>query len=436
MFELELEPQGGSGISAQKVKPNQVKTSVEGLGIGMFVTKLDSPWVESTFPPQGFRIESHEQIELIKNSSRYVYIDTTRGESPDYHYWILEKDHLTLNTSTTPLFEKKETSDEYTKLKKCFYEITTDLGLEMETAKGLKKKVSNDVKRILNDLQSGKSLDIETVKQGVTAIVESILRNPAAFNLLTQLKSKDGYSYSHALGTSVWCAQFGRHLGLRKEDVNQLALGGMLLDIGKVKIPSEILNKESGFTDDDLKVIRSHVDHSVRAAAKTGGISKEVLRMIATHHERADGSGYPEGLSNEKIPIFGRIAGIVDSYDAMTSVKPHNRHAMTPHDAINELYNSSNTLFQPELIEQFIQTVGLYPTGSLVEFETGQVGVVVAVHDMKRLYPTIMLLLDSKKQPLAEFLTIDLAAGEGDGMRVANGLAHGAYGIKMDELFL
>lgn len=434
MFDIEFTPTDLPGI--QKERRNEVKISVEGLSRGMYVTRLERSWIENTFPPKGFRIDSDQQIETIKRSTRLVYVDTLKGVTPDHRFWILEKDQLRLTASDEPpIFNTKKT-DEYTKLKKYFYEITSDLELELETAKEVKERIAKNTKRILHDLQTGKTLDIDTVKQGVVAIVDSIIRNPSAFSLISQLKGTDSYSYSHAISTSVWCAQFGRHLGLGRDDINSLALGGMLLDVGKVKIPVDILNKTTGFSDKDLMIIRSHVDFSLRAAVKAGGVSPKVLQMIATHHERANGSGYPEGIKNEQIPIFGRIAGIVDSFDAMTSVRPYSPEALTPHDAINILYHSSGDLFQRELIEQFIQTVGVYPTGSLVEFKTGEVGVVVAVHDMKRLYPTVMLLLDKNKRPLEEFITIDLSSEKESGLEIVHGLPHGAFGIKMEELFL
>jgi len=156
--------------------------------------------------------------------------------------------------------------------------------------------------------------------------------------------------------------------------------------------------------------------------------------MVATHHERADGSGYQLGITNDKIPLFGRIAGIVDSYDAMTTQRVHTEKTLNPHEAITELYNMRGKQFQAELVEQFIQTVGLYPTGSLIELNTGEVGVVTEINDLKRLYPTIVLLLDNNKQPNDDFHTIDLS--QASGMKVEKGLESGAYGIKMDELFL
>ena len=298
------------------------------------------------------------------------------------------------------------------------------------------EKVNSNIKKVLHGLQKGKSLDLELVKEGVQATVDSIIRNPSAFSLLVQLEKADDYLYSHSLGTSVWCAQFGRHLGLERSEINNLALGGMLLDIGKVKLPNNLLHKKGVLSPEDWGLIKTHVDSSVKILAETKSVHPAVLRMVATHHERFDGSGYPEGIENDAIPIYGRIAGIVDSYDAMTTVRPHNDNAYTPHEAINELYHCRNTFFQTELIEQFIQTVGLYPTGSLVEFDTGEVGVVLEVNDLKRLLPTVMLILDKDKQPMEEFVTINLSSQKNTNLVVKKALPLGSYGIKMEQLFI
>ncbi len=158
--------------------------------------------------------------------------------------------------------------------------------------------------------------------------------------------------------------------------------------------------------------------------------------MVATHHERADGSGYPQGLANDEITLYGRIAGIVDSYDAMTNKCPYLQgEPMTPHAAINELYELRDKKYQSELIEQFIQAVGLYPTGSLVELSTGEVAAVVAINGLRRLRPSIILLLDKNKKPLPEFVSMDLSRTNKD-ISVSRVLTSGAYGIVMSELFL
>ena len=245
-----------------------------------------------------------------------------------------------------------------------------------------------------------------------------------------------------AYAPAGFCAAFGRHLGLDKKDINRLALGGLLLDIGKSRLPVDLVRKRGDLSEDGLKQMHAHVDFSVKTlvagANDTNGrrFDIEVLQMVATHHERADGSGYPQGLQNEDIPIFGRIAGIVDSFDAMTSERPYmDARPRSPHEAISELYGLRDSKFQAELVEQFIQAVGLYPTGSLVELNTGQVGAVVGINGLRRLQPTVMLLLDEHKEPYAEFQYLDLSTAD-HAIRVQRGLPPSAYGINMQELFL
>ncbi len=405
----------------------------------MYVTRLERPWLETPFPLQGLHIESEKDIEMLRRYTSYVYVDTARGPSPPVEHWITDDpEKLQLQDRELPPIEafNNKPDNEYTKLKKCFYEIKSSFEQEFKDAREIQERVNSSLKKILHDLQKGKSLDIALVKEGVEATVGSIIRNPSAFALLVQIEKSNKYIYSHALGTSVWCAQFGRHLGLERKDINNLALGGMLLDIGKIKLPNTLLNKKDTLSPGECTLIQKHVDYSVKILAASKSIPPSVLRMVATHHERADGSGYPQKLENDLIPIYGRIAGIVDSYDAMTTRKPYSEVVFTPHEAIHELYHCRNTIFQTELIEQFIQTVGLYPTGSLVECNSGEIGIVLEVNDLKRLFPTVMLILDKDKLPMKEFKTINLSKQKNSSLKVEKGLPYGAHGIKMDQLFL
>ncbi len=261
-------------------------------------------------------------------------------------------------------------------------------------------------------------------------------------SLVGKLKHFDNITYKRSLGASILCATFGRHLGLERNDIEDLALGGLLLDMGKSKIPLELLRKPAPLSDEEMAQLRLHVDTGIRMLAGVMSPVQEkkipltVIQMVATHHERYDGCGYPQGLKNAEIPMFGRIAGIVDSYDAMTSERPYKgSKSKAPHEAVTELYELRGILFQPELVEQFIQTVGLYPTGTLVELNTGEVGAVVAVNGLRRLRPSVMLLLDNNKKPLQTFRCVDLSQCDKT-LTVVHGLPSGAYGIDMKAVFL
>ena len=416
----------------------EVKTTIDALEVGMFVSRLDRPWIDTPFALEGVRINSKEDIEGLSKYSYVVFVDTEEGPAPPIEKQIpISSNELkTLDDEQVNIDSDKPKPDsEYQKLRKTFYEIEVGFEEELDKAKSLKVRIENDFKQILMDLRNNQDLDFTTLKDSIHAVVGSILRNPSAFALLIQLEKSNEYTYNHALSTSIWCAQFGRQLGFDESEIRELALGGMVLDLGKIKLPPELLNKIEKITVAEAAVIRKHVHYSLRILTKSKGISQKVLHMVATHHERASGKGYPQGLINQDIPIYGRIAGIVDTYDAMTTPRPYSKKTMSPNEAINKLYNLRDSSFESELVEQFIQTVGVYPTGSLVELNSGAVAIVLETNELHRLLPTVMLVLDKNKEPIEDFKTIDLAENQA-GLMVKKALPSGAFGIKIEEMFI
>jgi len=172
---------------------------------------------------------------------------------------------------------------------------------------------------------------------------------------------------------------------------------------------------------------------------ETDDVNDDVYNMVKMHHERHNGSGYPDGLKCEQITIYGKIAGLVDCYDAMISERVF-ASALSPHDAIKKFYEWRNIDFQAELVEQFIQIVGIYPAGTLVELSNGMVGVIVNQHRVWRLRPQIMLLLNENKEPLTDFKTIDLfiqtVDEEGNSLDIVKSVEPGMYGIDPKEFYI
>jgi HD-GYP domain-containing protein (c-di-GMP phosphodiesterase class II) len=179
------------------------------------------------------------------------------------------------------------------------------------------------------------------------------------------------------------------------------------MDVGKLKVPDELLNRAGPLNSSEMREMRRHVEHGVTMLQDQPGINDQVLGIVQHHHERHDGSGYPDQLVGAKIPLLARIAGIVDTYDAVTSPRPW-AQAKSSNEAVSMLYDLRNETFHGELVEQFIQSIGVYPTGTPVKLSNRQLGVVIAQNPSRRLRPQIMVVQDANEQPLPRPRLMDL----------------------------
>jgi HD-GYP domain-containing protein (c-di-GMP phosphodiesterase class II) len=287
------------------------------------------------------------------------------------------------------------------------YEEVTTVEQEIETARDVHDKAKTLIAEMMEELQKNRMPDVEKVKETVDGMVDSIVRNPDALLWLTKLKTKDSYTYGHSIDVSIYLASFGRHLGLPKDDLNMLGMAGMLQDIGKIRLPKEILEKNQRLTPQELEIVKSHVGESMKILTETPGVPKQVLNIVANHHERFDGTGYPRKLQGDAIGMYASMAAIVDTFEAMTSERPYSK-AMTAQEALRTMHGWKDKTFEKTLVEQFIQCVGIYPVGSLVELNTGDIGIVIAQNRVRRLQPRIMLLMDGLKEKYKTPISLDL----------------------------
>ncbi len=394
---------------------------------GMFVCRLDRPWLETPFLLQGFYVMNDEDISALMEYCEFVYIET---EVPELK--LSPKDSLNGNNPW-----RQTVSDLPRPAKE--YRSQTTVEEEVTIAKSLRKEVCSAVDEIMSNVREDKKLDTERTKDVVSSMTESILRNPNAFLWMRMLKDKDSYTYSHCMDSSALAIAFGRYMGLSRTELEDLGIGALLSDVGKMQVPLELLNKPGKLTDKEFELVKKHVGYSVRIMQKSGGLSKTAIATAATHHERFDGSGYPRGLKGREIPVSGRMAAIVDCYDAITSDRPH-RRPISANEAVRRLYDWRGSAFQSELVEQFIQTLGTYPTGSIVELNTGQVGIVVSQNRLRRLRPKIMLILDARKNKYDFAPMLDLLNETHDSsdnpLEIINVLEPGTYGIVPREFYL
>lgn len=425
-----------------------VEIPVQVLRKGHYVSKLDRPWIDSPFLFQGFLVDNDDDLQQLRDLCASVFIEVDHDEAIELsRRQLASKPHDdrrpgdNARTISTLAQVEELGSNLQTRASQVPLKDPTPLKAELVAARTIYSETRETVTRLFDRLRRGGGLDVQSMEGAVDSMVNSIFRNREAISWLARMKSKDDYLYSHSLASSVLALAFGRHLGLDKDTLRSLGVGAMLLDIGKTQLPTALLRKPGKPDAAEWQTLRKHVQAGLDLVEQDPRADDCVKAMVRTHHERVDGSGYPSGLKGEQIPLAGRIAGIVDCYDAMTSDRFYAR-AISTFDAVRELKRLGKSWFQPELVDLFIQAVGAFPTGSLVELNSGEVGVVVAQNRFRRLRPEIMMVLDAQKIMRREFPVIDLQhyeRGNTDGrpeLWIEHGLEPGAHGIDPTEFFL
>jgi HD-GYP domain-containing protein (c-di-GMP phosphodiesterase class II) len=380
------------GLYLEKVDCNDLRA-------GMYVQELDRPWLETPFMFQGFYIKSSDEIALLKKYCSYVYINTDKLDfDPEGSGHQLQSEQST----ETRVRDIASQSSGVAR-----YPDTVEVVQELETARRVYEESSSAIQRIFDSVQGDAGINLPEVITLTTDIVGSVLRNPDAFMLLQRMKTTGRYRYIHAINCCALAATFCRHLGFTRAEIQDISMGALLLDIGMSRLPDSMVDLPGPFNPLVMKLMRHHVQLGLEILEKTPNLPVVVRDMLCTHHERINGRGYPSALQGEQIPVCGRIAAIVDCYDAMISNRPY-KHRITPTVAVCSMYNWRNIDFHEDLIEQFIQCIGAYPTGTLVQLSSGQIGIVMSQNRVRRLYPKILLILSADGEEYQPPVMLDL----------------------------
>ncbi len=251
---------------------------------------------------------------------------------------------------------------------------------------------------MIRDVRAGRLPDVDALTRQLLPVVDSIQRCPDAALWLMRIEPPSGYVYRRALGTAITATVFGERLGLDREALHDLALGGLLLDIGKVEVPVSILAKRESLSQPEHEIIKRHVAYAQEIMRLMDDVPERVTEMVRSHHERFDGSGYPDKQRGSEIPLFARVAGIVDTYDAITQDRGY-APAISAHTALRYLSGQRHAKFDADLLQEFIHAMGVYPTGTWVELLDGSVGVVCSQNSAWPLTPRIAIMADRSGRP-------------------------------------
>jgi putative nucleotidyltransferase with HDIG domain len=360
------------------------KIKVDELRPGMYVHDFNCSWMQHPFLGQSSKIKDAKSVKKVIDSGiRDLYIDTDRGL--DVEDAPTEKEvHQEIQTDIDKIAETETNTRD-----------TADIHKELVKAKEIKQEAKKTVKTLMEDMRLGKPIELEKADHVVGEMVDSIFRNENALMSLGRIKKTDEYTFYHSVSVSVLMIAFAKHLGLDVDVIKKIGTGGLLHDVGKMKVPLEILNKPGRLTDDEFAQMKKHAELSREILEKNPDIDEISIHIAAQHHERYDGSGYPDGLKGDEIHIYGQMAAIVDVYDAISSDRCYHK-GMLPSEALRKLYEWSEFHFNKGLVEKFIKCMGIYPVGTLVSLESGLLGLVIGHGKENLLLPTVRIVYDTK----------------------------------------
>lgn len=264
------------------------------------------------------------------------------------------------------------------------------------------------IKNIMQAVREGSDIDVDSVKKTICQIICRIINNDSVFMNLTGIRDIDNYTYLHSVDVCIYSIIAGKNMNLPMELLNNLALGAILHDIGKCKVPLEILNKPARLTDSEYEIVKKHSEYGYEILTKTSGLNEEIAKIALNHHEHWNGNGYPRGLKGEEIDLLSRIVAIADVYDALTANRVYRKRFM-PHEAAEYIIANSGTQFDPQIVNVFIQSISVYPPDIIVMLNTGEIARVLETKGPPSIRPKVMVITRKEGPPVFEPYEVDLS---------------------------
>ena len=372
------------------------KIPVNELRLGMHLHSFEAAWIHHPFWRTRFTLGDIADLQAIMASGvRECWIDASLGAdvaAPAGPAVAPRRDAAVLHSSPAPRRAATE---------------PTDLGDELDRAAALCRRSRDAVTSMFNEARLGKAIDAEHCRPLVDDIAESVYRNPGALVSLARLKTADDYSYMHSVAVCALMVSLGRTLRLSEAQCKEAGLAGLLHDMGKALMPSEILNKPGKLSDDEFATMRSHPERGHAMLVEGGGASEAVLDVCLHHHEKVDGSGYPHRLAGDAISLFARMGAVCDVYDAITSDRPY-KAGWDPADSIARMASWQGH-FDAKVFSAFVKSLGIYPTGSLVRLGSGRLAVVLEQTSQSLTTPVVKVFFSTQSNLPIEARRLDLA---------------------------
>ena len=404
------------------------KIAVAQLRLGMYLHKLDGPWLKHSFWRTRFVIDKPEDLVQLRDCGVLeCWIDTAQGLDVAPAAIVAAPAAAAPEPEPEAALPAPPPAPARDQPRRTMQE-------ELREAAAICDRSRVAVSRMFDEARMGRAVDAEGCLPLVDDISSSVMRNPGALVSLARLKTRDDYSYMHSVAVCALMVALSRQIGMNDDACRIAGLAGLMHDIGKAVMPLVLLNKPGKLTDDEFTVIRSHPERGHQLLVEGKSIAPEMLDVVLHHHERPDGRGYPERLSGERISRLARMAAICDVYDAITSNRPY-KVGWDPAESIAQMVSWKGQ-FDETLLAAFVQCLGIYPTGSVVKLQSGRLAVVVEQNPGKLVAPVVKVFFSSKSQMRITPERIDLAR-EGCSDRIVGRPAQDAKTFPgLDELWL
>jgi len=376
---------------------------IEQLRLGMYIHELGGSWMENPFWRTSFLLDNPKDLKTaLSTRIRELWIDTSRGldvevdeaesASAVTEEVVAEEVENTLAQANTPV---KATS-------------RSTLSQEAAVAVKICSSSKNAVSSMFKETRMGQALNAEDALPIVEEISNSVLRNPGALISLARLKDKDDYTYMHSVAVCALMVSLAKQLDLDDGQIRQAGMAGLLHDIGKMMIPEEILNKPGKLTEEEFIAVKSHPAEGYKMLLEGRGVSDVSLDVCLHHHEKIDGSGYPDGLTDQQISLFAKMSAVCDVYDAITSNRPY-KDGWEPAESIRKMAEWSRGHFDQRIFQAFVRSIGIYPIGSLVRLESNRLAVVIEQSEKSLLTPVVKIFFSIKSNARIVHELMDLA---------------------------
>jgi len=374
---------------------NSIKIALADVGVGMFVTAIEHN--KRVNLANAGRISSPEGIKKLTASGvKYVWVDQTLS-SQKCVFKPVDESILAVEE------EREPKSSDFSKVQRAY----RSRDVQHKRAKKLIAEAKDLAQKLLNQTFEGKIIEVDEVEAWADDVIESVFIDSDALQCVSALRKKDSYLLEHSVNVACLLVSFGKYLGLDKQTLKQLAIGGIIHDVGKIKVDDKILHKPAKLTPEEFEHMKLHQVFAGEIILHVKGLSDVSRDVCLMHHEKLDGNGYPRGLKGDEIPIHGRMSCIVDIYDALTADRCYKK-GMSSAEAFKILLSLTPFHLDADLVYKFINCVGMYPVGSIVELSDGRVGIVWSSNDSQALKPEVKCFYSRKYQRYIDVAMVDL----------------------------